>query len=370
MKNKRIRVLYTIPNFNTAGSGKSVYDLVKGLDRTIFEPDICCFHDKGAFFKEVESLGVKIHLFPFTTGYKPRLGFLSRVLKIRKFFKTHQFDIIHSWHWSSDISEPLAARLAGIPYVYTKKAMGWGSRFWKLRSQLSSKVIVVNEDMIAAYFSSMLHKIITFPLAIDVERYQPMLPSAILQKQLGLLPDDFVIISVANLVQVKGIETLLEAVSSLKDPKVKVLIVGDDTNTYASELKSHYETHKQIQFFGKQLDVRPYLALSDLFVIPTRDEGRREGIPNAPLEAMSMERIAIGSNISGIRDILKVFPDCMFKADDTLDLAQKIQTIMNTPKDARKALEKQMRNRVVDFFSIHDFIKRHETLYQELVDKK
>jgi len=116
---KKIKILFTIPNFDTAGSGKVVYDLVKGLDRDKFEPEICVFHTKGAFFKEVEKLGVPIHVFQFTTNYKPLSTFIFRVLKIRKFFKKHQFNIIHSWHWSSDFSEPLAAKLSGIKYVYT-----------------------------------------------------------------------------------------------------------------------------------------------------------------------------------------------------------------------------------------------------------
>lgn len=368
MNHKRIRILYTIPNFNTAGSGKSVYDLVSGIDRTVFEPEICCFHNKGAFYNEVESLGVKIHIFPFTTGYKPRLGFLSRVLKIRNFFKTHQFDVIHSWHWSSDISEPLAAKLAGIPYVYTKKAMGWGSRYWKWRSQLSTKVIVVNEDMISFYFSKMLHKAVQFPLAIDVNRYQPTLASDSLREQLGLLPNDFVIITVANLVEVKGIETLLDAVNQLNNPKIKVLVVGGDSSAYAIALKSKYKEFDYINFIGKKLDVRPYLALSDLFVIPTKDEGRREGIPNAPLEAMAMKRIVLGSDISGIRDILKVFPDYMFQANDISALKVKIETVMNLSEDERLDLEGQMRKRVVDIFSIEDFLGRHQSLYKDLVN--
>jgi glycosyltransferase involved in cell wall biosynthesis len=365
---KKIKVLYTTPNFNTAGSGKSVYDLVKRLDRNIFDPEICCFHDKGAFFKEVEALGVKIHLFPFETNYRPWLTFFFRILKIRAFFKLNKFDIIHSWHWSSDISEPLAAKLAGIPYVYTKKAMGWEGRYWKLRSQLSSKVIVVNEDMIAFYFSKMIQKAVQFPLAIDVERYQPTLPSESLREQLGLSSDDFVIISVANLVEVKGIEVLLEAVNQLHNSKVKVLIVGGDSSEYAIALKSKYKTCSHINFIGKKLDVRPYLALSDLFVIPTKDEGRREGIPNAPLEAMSMKCIVLGSDISGVRDILKVFPDCMFKADDIASLKRKIETVMNLPESDRMKLEEQMRKRVIDEFSIDDFIDRHQSLYLELLD--
>lgn len=363
---KKIRVLYTIPNFHTAGSGRSVYDLVDRIDKTIFEPEICCFHDKGAFYKEVEKLGVPIHIFGFTTNYRPRLTFIFRVLKIMRFFKKNRFDVIHSWHWSSDISEPLAARLAGIPYVYTKKAMGWGNRFWDWKSKLSTKVIAVNEDMVSLYFSNMLNKIEKFPLAIDTNRYQYMPKSEELMQQLGISTFDFVIVSVANLVPVKGIETLLEAINNLNDGRIKTLIVGDDNNEYGQELKIQYENNKSIMFIGKQLDVKPYLALADLFVIPTKDEGRKEGIPNAPLEAMAMERIVLGSNISGIYDILNPFPDCMFKADDVNSLSKKIETVMNMPVAEKKELSKAMRQRVVDVFSIEDFLKNHQSLYLQL----
>jgi len=366
MTHKRIKILYTIPNFNTAGSGKSVYDLVKGLDRTIFEPEVCCFHNKGAFYKEVEALGVKIHIFPFTTDYKPRMTFLARILKISNFFKSNNYDLIHSWHWSSDISEPLAAKLAGIPYVYTKKAMGWKGRYWNLRTKLSTKVIAVNEDMMTDYFSNRLDKVVNFPLAVDVEHYQPTVASETMRRQLNLSPEDFVIISVANLVEVKGIEVLLESVNHIKNPNLKVLIVGDDTGAYAQKLKTKYLNQSQFQFIGKQLDVRPYLALSDLFVIPTKDEGRREGIPNAPLEAMAMERIVLGSHITGVRDILEPFPECMFQAGDIVGLAEKIETFQNLPDTEKLQLKKAMRKRVVDVFSINDFLKNHQSLYLNL----
>src|SRR5690606_38699721 len=207
MTHKRIKILYTIPNFDTAGSGKSVYDLVMGLDRTIFEPEVCCFHNKGAFYKEVEALGVKIHIFPFTTDYKPRITFLARVLKISNFFKSNNYDLIHSWHWSSDISEPLAAKLSGIPYVYTKKAMGWERQLLKWRSYLSSKIIAVIQEMVTAKLPVMTNKVVQFPFATDVQPYPPMEPSVSLKNELNIADDGLVINTVGNLVSVDGVET-------------------------------------------------------------------------------------------------------------------------------------------------------------------
>ena len=120
---KRIKILYTIPNFDTAGSTRVVYNLINGLDKTKFEIEIACQHNKGAFFMEVEALGFPIHIMETTTSYRPYFSLFSRLRPIVRFFKKNEYDIIHSWHWSSDWTEALAARLAGVKWIYTKKAM-------------------------------------------------------------------------------------------------------------------------------------------------------------------------------------------------------------------------------------------------------
>jgi glycosyltransferase involved in cell wall biosynthesis len=368
MKNKgmskRIKILFTIPNFDTAGSGRVVYDLVKGLDRTKFEPEICCFHDQGAFFKTIETLEVPIHLFKFASPYKPLLTLPFRVFKIVRFFRKYQFDIIHSWHWSSDFTEPLAAKLAGIPFVYTKKAMGWGNRAWKWRSQLSTKIITINSDMLA-FFESMHKKTTPIPLGIDINYFKPLAKSYNTPEGLTFSKDDFVIITVANLAPVKGIEILLEAVRVLNDPRVRVLHIGADDSDYGAMLKSEYGQDSGVYFLGKQLDVRPYLAVCDVFVIPTKNEG--EGLPIAPMEAMASSRIVIGSKVSGITDILNPFQDHLFHPGDVTDLKETLVRMMSLNKEQQLVLQHQMRQHIMEAYNIQDFIKNHESLYKGLV---
>ncbi|MFB9271735.1 MULTISPECIES: glycosyltransferase [Flavobacteriaceae] len=363
---KKIKILYTIPNFDTAGSGKVVYDLVKNLDKNKFKPEICCFHNKGGFFKEVEKLGVKIHIVPFTTSYKPYATFPMRVLKISRFLKRNKFDIIHSWHWSSDFSEPLAAKLAGIKYVYTKKAMSWGNKAWVWRSKLSSEIITINNDMLLQFFNAMQHKIVQIPLGVDVNYFKPIPKSYKSPEIIEFKKEDFIIVSVANLVAVKGIELLLTAIKNLDDATIKILIIGDDSSEYGQNLSKQF-THKNIYFLGKKMDVRPYLALADLFIIPTKDEGRKEGMPIAPLEAMAMGKIVLGSKISGIKDILKEFPENLFEAGNIIELERKIVEIKSMDNNTRKLLEAKTRKYVVDNLSIDKFIYNHEKFYTNLM---
>lgn len=363
---ERLKVLFTIPNFDTAGSGRVVHDLIIGLDKTKFEPEVCCFHDRGAYFKTIEQLGIPIHIFQFTTSYRPQLTFLFRVLKIRAFFKKHRFNIIHSWHWSSDISEPLAAKLAGIPFIYTKKAMGWTSRFWKWRSVLSTRIVTINDDMVSEYFSTMQQKIERISLGVDTNMFNPSLDFEIKRNDLQMDSTDFVIITVANLVAVKGIEILIQAVNAIQQDHIKLLIVGDHGASYGTWLKDTYET-ESIKFIGKQMDVRPYLALADVFVIPTKNEGRREGLPIALLEAMAMGKIAIGSNISGIKDILQPFPEQLFEAGSVENLESKLMRILALNNHEKLQLSKQTSKYIQDHFNVVDFIVKHEALYFRLL---
>ena len=290
-----------------------------------------------------------------------------RVLKIRKFFKRHRYDIIHSWHWSSDFTEPLAAKLAGIKFVYTKKAMGWGNKAWRWRSQLSTRIIAINSDMMSQFFSAMSHKTRQIPLGVDVEQYRPMDPSEELRHQLSISETDFVIVSVANLVPVKGIEVLLRAVNAIGNDNIKVLIIGNDQNEYAQDLKRTYE-NEQVSFLGKHNDVRPFIALANVFVIPTKDEGRREGMPIAPLEAMASGKIVLGSNISGVKDILTAFPDCIFEASNEEELASKIEGLIALSKEDRMELAKRMRTYVVENLSLKRCIENHEKFYEQLIN--
>lgn len=366
---KKIKVLYTIPNFDTAGSGKVVYDLVKGLDRTKFIPEILVMHKKGAFIKEVEKLQVPIHVFPYETRYKPFWSFPFRLLKVVRFFRAHDWDLIHSWHWSSDFSEALAAKLAGVKFIYTKKAMGWGNKAWRWKSLLSTHVIAINESMMTTFFNPMPKVSASFlPLGIDTDAYKPIKKATSLQSTYGIKADDFVVISVVNMVPVKGIEILIEAVIATQLQDVKLLLVGDDRSTYVADLKQKYcNSYPQIIFTGKQLEVPSFLSLADVFVIPTKNEGKKEGMPIAPVEAMAMGIPVLGSRVAGVLDVLKGFESQLFEAGDIEALCGLLLKFNDLDSTSRKALGLAMREKVLKTYDIKQFIASREALYQNIV---
>ncbi len=357
---RRIKILFTTSNFKTAGSGKVIYDLVKGLDKTKFEVEIACGRDGGHFFKTISDLGLPIHVFPTKTSYRPYYSLYSRIRTIASFYRNHDYDLVHSWQWSNDWTEGFAAKLAGIEWIFTKKAMGFKSKHWKIKSFLADFIITINDEM-QGYFPYKKNQRL-IPLGVDTNYYNPChFPET---KNLKI----FNIITVANLVPLKGIETLLEAIVILKDPSINLTIVGDSDNDYGDKMKAlskKLEIDSQVKFLGKCSDVRPYLVKADLYVITTKDKG--EGMPMALVEAMSMAIPVFGSDISGINYVLHSFPELLFKVADSQMLSQKICMIKSLSIEERNEIGHNLRAYCIKHFTVERFIKSHEELYQDLL---
>ena len=119
------------------------------------------------------------------------------------------------------------------------------------------------------------------------------------------LKNDFVFCFVGRVVKDKGINELMHAFEQLSTnyAQVKLLIVGafeKELDPISEKADIILQTNKQILHVGFQSDIRPYLAVSDCFVLPTY----REGFPNVVLQACSMGLPAIVTDINGCNEII------------------------------------------------------------------
>lgn len=370
---KKIRILFTIPNFDTAGSGKALLNIAKGLDPKTFEAHIMCLHSRGAFFKVVEKSGFPIHILNFTPNARPISKMLKGCWDVSRKFKEIAPDIIHSYHYSPDYTEAIAAQMAGVPWVFTKKNMNWGGHSknaWKLRSFLARKIAVQNTDMLNNFYNGS-KKAVLVPRGVDVASFSPVEVSDKI-----LLPEfpteQRLLICVANFVPVKGIEILIQAFNILKDQyqNWSLLLVGNDQSDYGQglhKLVADLGLEGRIKFSGKLLDIRPQLDRAEVFVLTTKEKG--EGSPVALLEAMANGKVVIGSNIPGIRDQLTKFPNSLFEASDVDSLSTKLDYYMRKSKEDLKKLGNFFYQHVSLEYPIEKEIERHENLYKSILKK-
>lgn len=361
MATKKIRILLTISNFNTAGSGKVVYDLAKNLDSNRFEVEIACGSRDGKFFKVIESLGLPIHIFQTKTAYKPYHTLIFRIWKISKFYKRQHYDIVHSWQWSNDWTEALASRLVGVKWLYTKKSMSYNNRHWHIKSFFADYIITINDRMFSFFPKKKQQKLI--PLGVDTKYFNPELFEDQLSNK-----EFFYIITVANLVPIKKIEHLIFAFKQLNDKKIKLIILGGNDSAYGQamiDLTKSLHLEDQIVFTDKIIDVRPFLLNADLYVITSE----KEGMPMALLEAMSMGLPVIGADSPGINYILRDFENLIFPYGDPIALADMIRDVQNLQPEERLQIGKGLRQYCIKNFSMKAFITNHENLYKQLVER-
>lgn len=117
--------------------------------------------------------------------------------------------------------------------------------------------------------------------------------------------EEFTFCFVGRLVKDKGINELAAAFVRLHRQKgnIRLILVGgfeEELDPLEPETMERIRNHPHILSVGKQEDVRPYLAASEVFVFPSY----REGFPNVVMEAGALGLPCIMTDINGCNEII------------------------------------------------------------------
>ena len=364
-----VRILFTIPNFITAGSGRAMLNIIERLDKNKFAPAVCVSRKGGRLDKEVEGLGIPFLEANFTVPARPYSSLPLRAWKAARAFRSYGFELWHSFHYADDYTEPLIARLSGAKaWVYTKKNMNWGQRSWRLRTLFATRVAAQNTDMLREFFQGS-RKVRLVPRGVNTDRFCPRtVPTLNLRHKLGSSGATTIATCVAQLLPVKGHPTLLEALS--RAPGVGLLLAGEplDKNyaAFLKELSVDLKINDRVRFLGGVREVPELLAETDLFILPTLGRGRMEGCPVALLEAMSCGKACIATGIPGVRDIIEHGTSgLLVPPEDVTSLSEAINRLSSSP-ELRNSLGVAARKRIEDRFSIQQEVAVHEELYASI----
>lgn len=116
--------------------------------------------------------------------------------------------------------------------------------------------------------------------------------------------DMFSFVFVGRMVKDKGMNELVAAFERLSRVRedVRLVLVGrfENIDPLLPETVQLIERNERIVMAGYQSDVRPYLAASDVLVLPSY----REGFPNVVIQAGAMGLPSIVTDISGSNEII------------------------------------------------------------------
>lgn len=366
-----IPILFTIPNFITAGSGRAMLNICARLDPSRFAPAVAVLQKGGTLDAEVEARGWPLYEIPFAFPARPRWKLPWRAWRASRRLPFRRYRIWHSFHYADDYTEAVVARLAGASaWIFTKKNMSWGGRAWRLRARLAARIVAQNQDMQTRYFDEprLRKKTVLIPRGVDTERFHPGVePRLDLRRRHGLAKDEPLFGMVGGLLALKGHDAAIRALVHL--PRGTLLIAGSgvegEPGRALAALVSELGLRGRVRFLGPVSDVPAFLAELDVFIHPTRSSG--EGCPVAVLEALASGRATVITDVPGSRDLVEDHVNGRVVPPDAPEaLAEALRSLVAEPA-RRVELGDAARRRILVGYDVDREAAAHAALYEEVV---
>ena len=182
----------------------------------------------------------------------------------------------------------------------------------------------------------------------------------------GIPSDAFLLGTVANLLPIKGLDIMIEALSSIRKqiPMAHYLIVGGGPDAYLRDLVDLCKARgvgEAVHFVGFRQPAWAYLAAMDLYVQPSRDEAL--GI--AAIEAMAMGKPVVAARVGGLPEVvIEGSTGLLFPPGDAPALSQAVVGLFQEP-GARLEMGRAGRVRAREVFDIEKSMSRLERIYHE-----
>lgn len=251
-----------------------------------------------------------------------KLGNIKAYKELKRIIDNGEYDIVHCHTPVGAMITRMAARTvrkSGCKVIYTAHGFHFFSgaplKNWliyypveKLLARMTDVIITINQEDYSRAKKFKAGKVCYVPgVGIDISRFKKNGDDySQKRKELGLRKDDFVVLSVGELIARKNHKVVMEAINLLKETeeyqRVQYVICG--SGILEKELRQTAERLKidnKVHFLGYRRDVSEICNCSDVFAFMSL----QEGLPVALMEAMACGLLPICSRVRGNTDLVK-----------------------------------------------------------------
>lgn len=281
-----------------------------------------------------------------------------------------------------------AARRRGLPFVYEIRA------FWEdaavdqkrttassVRYQLSRGLeayVATRADAVSAIAQPMLRdlrsrgipaeKLFHVPNGVDANQFSPVERDTGLAEKLGL-KDDIVFGFFGSLYRYEGIAWLVEALSELRSRgnrfQFVIIGAGEDATPIRDAIQK-YHAEEYIRALPRVLheEIKKYYSVVDVMVFPRLSVRLTEMVtPLKPLEAMSLQKAVLASDVGGQRELLEdEKTGLLFRAGSVVDFCEKAERLVRSA-ELRKQLGERGREAVLRNWDWKQIALRYQRIY-------
>jgi hypothetical protein len=259
---------------------------------------------------------------PGNPGLSSAGRFLHSALKsqVRQLHAQHPISLIHAHGGlpcgqaamllAKDLGIPFVVTVHGLDVFSTRQVPGWFGRrcseACKRVYNAAARVICISEQVARRVREGVgaTAKVSVVYNGVDSSLFSPA-PSPALSPA-GSAAENSIILSVGNLIPIKGHDLLLRSVAELAEahPQVQCRIIGDGSERVRlQDLACALHIEDRVHFLGRRPRSEVAAAMQEcaLFALPSW----YEGLGCVYLEAMAAERPAIACRGQGIEEIIR-----------------------------------------------------------------
>lgn len=288
----------------------------------------CALPEDGVYFEKFEKLLGPGHIFKIPHR---KFNFLS-LIKLNSFCKKNKIDLIHSHGKGAGLYSRMLALLFGYRVIHTLHGFHDGmygyvfKRFYWIYEQFLlqfTRLVICVSPSEAAIFKNRV---------CETAKALVVLNGTEVQRDIRFEHCDNkrkVVSVVARLTFQKNISETLTIAKAMPDYDFIVYGDGEEKAFLSSLIKEHSIVN--VRLLGETTNILERIKSSDVFL----STSRWEGLPLAPLEAMSLGLPLVLSNVSGNSDVVVTavngylyelgnIDDCVSKIRDALKLDKNI----------------------------------------------
>ena len=364
-----MKILLLIDSLVSGGRERRLIELIKGFrDYPDVHLHLVVFSD-NIHYQEVFQLGLPVKILERVPKRNPLVFY--RLFKLCRKWKP---DLIHSWGtmsaiWAIPSSLFLNIKLINGNVTDAPPNMGF---FHKelFRAKLSfpfSAVVVGNSKAGLSAYKVPLKKRICIYNGFDDNRISDLQDKSEIKERFNIKPSKIVGM-VGGFFDRKDYDTYVRSALIVLKQRTDVtfIAVGDGPNLTKCKEMIPSEHASRFIFTGVQTDVESIINVFDIGVLATNAEVHGEGISNAILEYMALEKPVVATIGGGTDEIVvDIITGMLIPPGSTSTMAKYLIQLLDDSEKAKK-MGQAGRSRVLDFFSLDKMTKSYIELYGNL----
>ena len=342
-----MQIVFIISSLGSGGAERVLVNIANELVNRGYEIVIATFSNEGSFYLlDKRIVHKKLDLMQKSSNILESLiNSIKRIIKLKKFLKKENPDVVVSFMTHTNILSIIAAKLNKQKIIISERIAYdfYGKKVNLIKRiiyPLSDYLILQTQGDLNNYHFVKKKKVIYNPLFI--KNYKDF-----------LIDKDKYILAVGRLDKQKGFDILIETYAKI-DMDWKLFIVGEgEERENLQNLIKKLNLKEKVILLGRKKDIFEWYKKASIFVLSSK----REGFPNVLIEAMAFKCAVVSFDCPyGPGEIIENYKNgLLVKNQDSKELQNAIELLIKNEElrnylgaNAIKVREKYNIQKIVD----------------------